>query len=244
MQTQLAPMPPSTRRHNEINPVVTIAGAAIAFVIINVAWAIAAAVSDFAPSHLEVLSAFSDLLGDESRYGSLFPMIGSSLERFVPALVIGGIVGGAAGLVSTSSSIARAIVDPLASVLRIAAFIGLPQVLLVTRGLSSSVQIVPTTVAVAATLALAIGRAKGSEGSEGSAIVTNGIRTALAIGWGALMFTETLGSRDGLAATAFESRALLQTDVMVAVSLVAIAIPLILDQIVRIGARLIVDNQR
>ncbi len=229
----------STRRRATDPIVFSVIGGFVAFVVLNVMWFAASVLSDTLPHQGDVLAAYPDLFDGDGPNEGLLSSIGASLVNFAIAAVIGAIFGAVLGAASAAHPLLRGAIDPLSSFLRIAAFIGLPHVLLISRGIERSVQVIPPAVAIAATLALAFGRASGP---DRSVVAIQGARAAVAFGWGSLMAVELFGARNGLGQAVFRWSNFLRFDAVVATALVAIAIPLVIDSVLRLIGHVLDKN--
>lgn len=239
MQPLPAPMARSTRRRATDPIVFSIIGGFVAFVVLNVAWFGASLSSEVLPHQGDVITAFPDIIEGDGPTEGLFSLVGTSVLNFLIAAVIGVVFGAALGAMSAAHPLLRGTIDPLSSVLRIASFIGLPHVLLIVRGFERSVQVIPPAVAIAATIALTLGRA---DGPGRSTVIVNGARSAVVFGWGALMAAELFGARSGLGQAVLRWSNFFRFDALVATALVAIAIPLVFDSVLRLIGHTLDEN--
>ncbi len=184
-----------------------IVGTAFAFIVITVAWYLlkvpdGLVSDDTVPTQGQVAAAFNDLRVDGYAGAKLVDHAAASLARLVIGTLIGFGVGGAIGLAMGSAPLARTILDPVTSLLRMvpAVAIGPIAVLWLGAGEAGIVGAVAATVTWTTIDAVATTRIRDLRAVRPDIPheLALGARRALAAGWAAVLAIETLLAPVGL----------------------------------------------
>jgi ABC-type nitrate/sulfonate/bicarbonate transport system permease component len=227
-----------------------IVGVAFAFILVTLAWYLVKipdglVSDDTLPTQTQVAAAFNEVRSDGFAGATLSRHAGLSLYRLVFGLGIGALAGSILGLLAGSAPLARTVVDPVTSLARMVPALAVAPLLVLWLGAGevALVGVVALTVALSTMATASEARARSLRGLlvDVPQEVFGGMRSALAVGWAAVLAVETVMAPAGLGPLIWSAQS--RSDVLVVGVYVVGLMGFVLDTALR-ALHYVVVNRR